>query len=135
MSKGKCTHKPIKAILGGIGISVIISILFAALLGTAFVNDVLNENRTKLGVSVVQIISVVLGGVIAGKRCGEKYILLTTAVGCTYYFIVTFATLFIWRTGFNGLGIGALMCAVGVLGATLLCLFKPRKSKHRKRKL
>lgn len=135
MNKAKYTSKPLKAVLGGVVISFAASVIITGLLGIAFVNGVINEGRIMLTASATQLLAVLLGGVFAGKRYGKKYILLTSSVGCLYYLITVATTLLAWGGKFNGFGTGTIMCVLGVLGATALCLLKPRESKHRKRKL
>lgn len=119
----------------GIIVSIVTSVIASVILSAISLRNLIDEKSIAYIASAIQLGSVLLGALIAGKVYGQKYILSAAIVCAGYYLMLVIATLLFFDSSFARLGAGTIMCIIGAALASILCLFNKSKGRNKKRRL
>ena len=120
-----------RSILTGVILAVVISVVIAAFMGILVINKRFNYEYVKYITPVVQFISSVACGVVAGKIVGQKYAVIISGAVAGYCFVLAAITVFVFGSDFGRVGLSILMCALGAVVSCLLCTIKRTKHKFK----
>lgn len=130
-SSGRAASMPMGI---GIGIltSFIVTLLGTALLAYLIVGEHIGEGSTGYGVMMILVISSALGAWIASAKVKHRRALVCTLNGAGYYLLLLIVTVFFFGGEFTGMGISAIMVALGSLAGMLpFAQKKGRKNKYK----
>lgn len=119
----------------GVIITSVITMLAVALLSVILLSGQLEDKFLIYAVAIIQLVSVFAGTYITCRRCKQKYILSAILVCAGYYLVLLAATLLVFDSSFERLGQGTLMCVLGVIITSALCLINKSKTGYKKRRL
>lgn len=110
----------------GIGIGMLISLAITMIL-TAIVAGLINgeylaESSIDIGVTVIQLLSSVVGAWAAYSLVKSRRLLVCLATGCGYYLLLLACTALFFGGQYQGIGISALVILAGDLVVGLLGL-------------
>lgn len=126
------TKAIIKNILLGLLAGMLATILLTLLVAIWIHNGTLAESRISLVVAPMQFVAVLIACLLAGKRAGQKYAIICGATAMLYCTILLSATILLFDSEFNCVGLGIGMCTAGCVCSCAICMMK--KGKKRKRR-
>ena len=106
----------------GVAVSSVISLMLSAVLALLVSKERVDATKVDNSMPFISAISVLIGGVIAGKKWDEKLALLIGAVGLIYLFLLSGAGVLIFDGGFHNLGLRLLAVVVGSGISCAICI-------------
>ena len=128
---GKATSMPI-----GIGIGALtsfaVTLLGAAVLSYLIVSERISEASVGYGAMIVLFLSSALGAWLAAARIKHRRLMVCSLAGIGYYLLLLIVTVLCFGGEFSGMGISAIVIALGSMFAMLPFLQKKQgKSKYK----
>lgn len=120
----------------GLGISVSITLIFAALITQMIMNEVVGEEWIGYGGMVILPIAAAAGALTAAMTVKRRWLLVSLAAGGVYFLFLLGMNSFFFGGQFQGVGTTAALILLGVLMVGVLGLKregKGRKSRRRYR--
>ncbi len=132
VSQKNGTRSIVSDIAMGFLLSVVITMISALVITAVTIKEVIDESALKFMIMPVQVLAVVVGALVAGKRANRKYAIVCGSVGVAYCFLLLATTIIFFESSFGAVGSGVGMCILGVAVSCAICMFG--KGNGRKRK-
>ena len=123
MKQGKGLHGP-AAIGIGIGVSVVSTVLGAALIAYFVHTQVLGQAAVKVWLMLVLMLSAAVGSIVSSAAIQEKRLVSGIASGVGYFGILILANALLFGGQFTGFWMSLLMVALGAAAAMLPVMHK-----------
>ena len=112
------------AVLLGIGVSVVATVLGAALVAYLVHTEVLGQANVRLWLMVTLMLSAAIGSIVSSTGYRDKKIIGSTAAGVGYFAILILTNAFLFDGEFTGFWLSLLMIVVGVVASMLPVMHK-----------
>lgn len=128
--KNKSTSQSIAI---GTGISLLVSIIGAAIATSMVLNETASEGAMNIISLVIQWFASALGSLAAGKIAGEKYALIVGITSGIYLLFLAAINIMFFDGIFVNIWLSLLCVAIGAAAACALCISKQGSKQRRKR--
>jgi putative membrane protein (TIGR04086 family) len=116
----------------GIGISVILSIVFSALIAGTILSGRLKEESAGIMILTASFVSVAAGAIYAGKMVKKGYLVVCGISAVGYIFLQLITSVLFFDARLMGVGRGICACMLGWLVACAVCMIGGKKNRRRK---
>ena len=109
------------AIVIGLAVTLVVSILLSAGLTSLIINENLSENAIRISVIVIRTISVLLGGLVGSSLSKGKYLPVIGIIMLIYAIVLIGFGIIFYDGSFQNFGFGMLSM---IIGGALACIIK-----------
>lgn len=118
----------------GVCVTVIVTLSLSALAAIFISNEYLQITGMQYIAFLIQLVSVFLGSLLAGKTITERRLLACSAVGGVYFLSLVGLALLFFDGVSGSILYGLIGCVIGCGGALLLCTRVKNRSGSKKRR-
>lgn len=116
----------------GVAAAIVISIICALVISLLVMNGHMSEGTITYFACGTQLLSALLGTLIAGKAVGEKYALVCGVTALIYCFILVAAAILCFDSAFGNAAFGIFMMLIGCAASCLICTRQGGRKTRRK---